>query len=324
MNNDQYKLEGKYEFFLGEELIHQEKNALTFAGRGIAVKSLLGIIPGFVGQLSVGIGNSANNPDPSTNLITNNNLDFEISRVSVDTSSISISDGNDVLIYSATLDDPDTYSIHEVGLFPQQVQDSFIGIRGSTIFSFTNVNVFTQIGTASGVFMSANGAARIGNDMLYLPQLNGTTDYLSYSISNTTFDFLDTYTERDTFRLAGFDHNITSSSITFRYLNNQSNYNDVTFTTPAASGYFLVEVPKADSVKQGSPEWTGITEIHIWQRGAEGLLLDGMRIDTGSYFIDTTTGMISRAVLSSPIRKPVSIPLTIRYSLNIGFNIGTV
>lgn len=321
MNNN---ISGIYQFFLGDELIHEQKNALTFAGRGIAVKSLLGIIPGFAGQMAVGIGDSSNIPDPSTNLITNNNLDFEIVRSSVDTSSISISDDNDVLIYSATLDDPDTYSIYEVGLFPQQVQDSFIGIRGSTIFSFTNVNVFTQVGTASGAFMSANTASRIGNDMLYLPQLNGTTDYLSYSIANTSFDFLETYTERDTFRLAGFDPNTASSTVTFRYLNNQSNYNDITFTTPSSSGYFLVEVPKSSSVKQGSPEWTGITEIQISQSGSEGMYLDGMRIDTGSYFIDTTTGMISRAVLSSPIRKPASIPLTIRYSLNIGFNIGTV
>lgn len=322
--NDNYYLEGKYQFFLDNELIHEEKNALTFAGRGIAVKSLLGIIPGFAGQIGVGIGDEANNPDPSTNLITNNNLQFEISRVSVDASSISVSDDNDVLIYSGTLDDPDSYSIYEVGLFPQQVQDLFIGIRGSTIFNFSNVNVFTQIGTASGSYMTANSAARVGTDMLYIPELDGTNNYLSYIIANETFDFIDLYTERDTFRLAGFDPHETSSSVTFRYSNDESNYKDVTFTTPASSGYFIVETPKSSAVSQGSPTWTGINEIKIWQSASAGLFLDGLRIDTGSYFIDTTTGMISRAVLNSPIRKPASIPLTIRYSLNIGFNIGTV
>jgi hypothetical protein len=47
-----------------------------------------------------------------------------------------------------------------------------------------------------------------------------------------------------------------------------------------------------------------------------------MRISTGNYLVDTNTGMISRAVLQTPLRKPASIPLTIEYSLNIGFNEG--
>lgn len=321
---DDYPIEGKYQFFLGDELIHEEKNALTFAGRGIAIKSLLGIIPSFAGQIGVGVGSEPNNPDPSTNLIINNNLQFEITRVSVDRSSISISDDNDVLIYSGTLEDPDSYSIYEVGLFPEPTNDVFIGIRGSTIFSFSDVNIFTQVGTASGAYLTVNAAARIGNDMMYVPEMNGTTDYLDYTAPGQTLDFLDTFTERDTFRLAGFDIQETSSSIVFRYLNNESNYYDVVFNTPAASGYFIAEVEKSAATAQGSPTWTNISNVHVSQTSASGMYLDGLRIDTGSYFIDTNTGMISRAVLNSPIRKPASIPLTIRYSLNVGFNIGTV
>lgn len=321
---DNYNFEGKYQFFVGNELIHEEKNALTFAGRGIAIKSLLGIIPSFAGQMGVGIGDEPNNPDPSTNLIINNNLQFEISRTAVDRSSVSISDNNDVLIYSATLEDPESYSIYEVGLFPEQTNDIFIGLRGSTIFSFTDVNVFTQVGTASGAYLTVNAASRIGNDMMYIPELNGSTDYLNYIVPGATFDYLNTFAERDTLRLAGYDIDSTSSSIVFRYLNNDSNYYDVVFNTPTSSGYFVIEVPKSESVATGNPTWTNISNVHIFQTSSSGVYLDGLRIDTGDYLIDTNTGMISRAVLSSPIRKPASIPLTIRYSLNVGFNIGTV
>lgn len=322
--HDNYEFEGKYQFFIGDEMIHEEKNALTFAGRGIAIKSLLGIIPSFAGEMGVGIGNEPNNPDPSTNLIINNNLQFEISRFPVDRSSISVSDSNDTLIYSATLEDADSYSIYEVGLFPETTNDIFVGLRGSTIFSFSDVNIFTQVGTASGAYLTVNAAARIGNDMMYVPELNGTTDYLNYTAPGQTLDYLNTFTERDTFRLAGYNIDSTSSSIVFRLLNNESNYYDVIFNTPSASGYFVVETPKSTAVATGTPTWTNIANVHVFQTSSSGMYLDGLRIDTGDYLVDTNTGMISRSVLSSPIRKPASIPLTIRYSLNVGFNIGTV
>lgn len=316
------QLRGKYRFFLDGKLVHEQENALTTMGRSIAIKSLLGIIPNFANAISYGIGSKANTVDPNTNLITDNSLQFEIGRTSVIGSSLQTTSTNDSLIYSGVIQDSAEYSIYEVGLFPSTANNIFLGVRASTILSFNEVNVFTQVGTASGAFMSANSSTRIGTDMMFVPQLDGTTNYLQYSTASDEIDYLDTYAAQDIFRLAGFNPGNSSSSVIFRFYADDTNYYQVLFNTPSASGYFIVDTPKYDAAIIGSPKWDNINYLRFWQTSASGIFLDGIRINTGSYLFDTNTGMISRAVLSSPVRKPASIPLTIEYTLNIGFNEG--
>lgn len=318
-----YSVDGVYSFYLDGELVHEEKNALTTMGRSIALKSLLGIIPNFANAISYGIGDRANSVDPTTNLITDNSLQFEIGRSAVNGSTLQTNDQVSTLVYSGLVQDSAEYYIYEVGLFPSIVTDLFIGTRSSTIFSFDQVNTFTQVGTASGAFMSANTSSRIGTDMLYIPQMNGTDGYLQYFANSDELDYLNTFTSEDIFKLAGFNPNSTSASVTFRMYSDDSNYFDLVFNTPSSSGYFISETLKREASINGNPEWNNINYVRFWESGGvAGLLLDGMRINTGSYLIDTNTGMISRAVLSTPIRKPSSIPLTIEYRLNVGFNEG--
>ena len=316
-------IEGIYRFYLDGELVHEQKNALTTMGRSIALKSLLGIIPNFANSIAYGIGDKPNTLDPSTNLITDNFLQFELGRTSVNGSTLQVNDGISALVYSGLVQDSAEYFIYEVGLFPSLVTNLFIGVRSSTIFNFDQVNTFTQSGTASGSFMSANTAARIGTDLLFLPETNATTDYLQYFANSNELDYLDTFTSEDPFKLAGFDPNNTSSSVVFRMYSDDTNYYDVVFNTPSSSGYFIAETLKGNSSITGTPQWSNIKYVRFWETGGpSGVLLDGLRINTGSYLIDTNTGMISRAVLSTPIRKPSSIPLTIEYTLNVGFNEG--
>lgn len=318
-----YNLEGIYRFYFGEDLIHEEKNALTTMGRSIALKSLLGIIPNFANAIGYGIGQKPNTIDTGTNLITDNSLQFEVGRTTVNGSTIQVNDQINTLIYSGTIQDSAEYYIYEVGLFPSFVTDLFIGLRSSTIFSFDQVNTFTQKGTASGAYMAANSAARIGTDMLFVPEMNGSADYLQYNARSDELDYLNTFTSQDIFKLAGYNPNSNSASIVFRMFSDDSNYYELTFNTPSASGYFISEVLKFDVTTVGSPDWNNLNYIRFWESGGEnGVLLDGLKINTGTYLIDTNTGMISRSVLTNPVRKPSSIPLTIEYSLNVGFNEG--
>lgn len=316
------KIKGTYRFFLDGELIGEQENALTTMGRSIAIKSLLGIIPNFANAIAYGIGDKANTVDPSSNLITDNSLQFEIGRTSVFGSSIQVNDNNDTLIYSGIVEDAGDFSIYEVALFPSISTNTFIGLRASTILSFDQVNTFTQVGTASGAYMATNSVARVGTDMLFLPETD-IQNYLQYNTSGGEFDYLDGFTPEDVFRLAAYNPSASSASVVFRMYNNSDNYYELVFSSPSSSGYFISEVPKYDATVFGNPTWTGISFIRFWEQGvSEGILLDGMRISTGNYLVDTNTGMISRAVLDTPIRKPASIPLTIEYSLNIGFNEG--
>lgn len=315
-------IKGTYRFFLDGELIYEQNNALTTMGRAIAIKSLLGIIPNFANSIAYGIGNKPNVIDSNTNLITNNSLEFEIGRTSVYGSSLQIDNNNDVLVYSATIEDPGDYSIYEVALFPNLSTNNFIGLRASTIFSFDQVNTFTQVGSASGAFMSANTAARIGTDMLYIPETD-STNYLQYNSLGGEFDYLEGFSAEDVFRLAGYNSSASSASLVFRFYNSTDDYHQLVFPTPSSSGYFISEIPKYSATLNGAAQWKNISYVRFWQTGSvDGVLLDGMRISTGSYLIDTNTGMISRAVLQTPVRKPASIPLVIEYKLNVGFNGG--
>jgi hypothetical protein len=195
-------------------------------------------------------------------------------------------------------------------------------MNGSLIFDFDNVDNFLKFGTASGSQLVSTNTARIGSQLFSIPTTDGTSDYLQYSSTDGTLEYINRYTSRDTFRLAGLDNNTASGNINFRFYTDSSNYYDVTFTTPTASGYFISEVEKGNSVIVGNPSWNNITFVRFWQNNPQSVLLDGLRIDLGSYVIDTNYGMISRAVLAAPIKKPPSIPLTIEYSLSLGFNYG--
>ena len=91
-------MDGVYRFYLGEELIHEERNALTLTGRSIVIKSLLGIVPSFANSIAYGIGTSANVLSASSKLITNTSLNFEAGRAKVVGRSLSIENNNDLLV----------------------------------------------------------------------------------------------------------------------------------------------------------------------------------------------------------------------------------
>lgn len=315
-------IKGTYKFFIEDRLIAEQDNALTTAGRTIAIKTLLGIVPTFVGSIGYGIGQKENTLDEATKLISDNVLQFQIGRTPVVGSTIDVSSQNDLLVYTATINDPFQYQIYEVGLFPVPLQNANVGIAGSTIFDFDRVDMFTKIGSASSSYLTEAVEARIGGQLFYFSQTDGANGYLSYAATDNTLYSMENYVSKDTFRLAGYDKGTASGSVNFRFYSDETNYFDYTFPIPSASGYFISEVEKGNVTISGNPSWGGITSVKIWQNTSASLYLDGLRIDVGSYAIDTVSGMLSRAVLPTPVRKPAGIPITIEYALALGFNQG--
>lgn len=315
-------MDGIYRFYLGKELIYEQKNALTTAGRSIIIKSLLGIIPNFANSIAYGIGEEPNSISASSTLITNNSLQFETGRTSVIGSSLGIENNNDILIYSGTITDTFQSQIREVGLYPSSISEATIGINGSLIFDFDRVDLFSKYGTASAAELISTESARIGTQLFSIPPTASVDNYLQYSSNNGSLQYIDNYVSQDTFRLSGYNTTTSSADIFFRFIQNENSYYDVKFTIPSASGYFITQTEKGNATIVGLPSWSEINFVRIWNDGPGNILLDGMRIDIGSYYIDTNFGLISRAVLANPIRKPASIPLTIEYSLSLGFNYG--
>ena len=315
-------IKGTYRFFIDGELIAEKDNAITTAGRSIAIKSLLGIIPSFAGTLAYGISDKPNSVDSTTRLITDNSLQFELGRAAVIGSSLNVSNNNDILLYTATINDPYQYTIHEVGLFPSGIRNANVGLAGELIFDFDRVDLFNKFGTASASSLVEAIEARIGNQLFNLVPTDGIDSYLTYASSDNTLAEIDRYVSQDTFRLAGFDFNTTAASVNIIFYTDINNYFNFTFPTPTASGYFISEIQKGSAAVIGQPSWKNITSVKMWQNNALSIYLDGLKIDFGSYLLDTVTGMISRAVLPNPIRKPAGIPLTVEYSLALDFNHG--
>lgn len=313
-------IEGTYRFILDGEVVAEQKNALTAAGRSIAIKSLLGIVPNFAGVISYGIGDEANSLDSNTNLIENNVLQFEVGRTPVRGSSLDLSTSTDVLVYSGVIESTEEFKVHEVGLYPGGINKTTVDITGSTLFDFDRIDIFSKLGTASGLALVQAAEARIGATFLSLPPTDGTDSYISYSSNDNAMSLIDNYVSADTFRLAGLDLNEFSSSVNVRFYTDSNNYYDYIFTTPSSSGYFISTTEKGSSTITGAPTWENITSVRIWQNSASSVYLDAMKIDFGSYYDDRFMGMISRAVLAEPVRKPPGIPLTIEYSLSVGFN----
>lgn len=311
---------GTYRFYLGNDLIGEANNALTVAGRSIALRSLLGLIPGFAGYISYGVGQSPNQYVSTSGLVSNNTLDFEIGRALVRGSGIKIDSNVDTLVYTGIIDTPETFIITEVGLFPQSIAEADVGVQGSTIFNFNQVDVFLRSGSASGSYLLGNEAARIGTDFLYVPPTPLNQDYLQYTSTSERMSYISQFSAEDNFRLAGYNISTQSSSITFKFHVNETDYYEFIFNTPSSSGYFISKLNKGNGIIQGNPSWENISFIRFSHNSASGVYLDGLKIDIGSYYLSSVNGMISRAVLPNPIRKPPSVPLTIEYSLNVGFN----
>ena len=312
--------DGTYKFYLKDELVYEQKNAITVAGRAIITKSLMGLVPSFGNAIGVGIGNTANTIN-SFNLVEDNSLEFEVARTQVSASDLDVTQNNNLLVYSTVLNVPEAFTIHEVGLFPTITNTSFTGVRNSTIFTFDSVDVFTRFGSASAARMTIDANARLGTDLFYVPDMDGVNSYLKYSFTPGELLYLDYYSSQDIFRLAGYNPANQSSSVYFRFYSDSTNYYELIFNT-SSSGYFMSTVTKDSAILSGTPNWNNVAFTDFWQSGGtEGIYLDALRVGTGSYFLDTTTGMVSRAVLQSPLRKPSSVPLTIEYSLGLGFNL---
>ena len=320
MDNNNVILTGQFNFYSNNELIGTHKNAFTVAGRSIAIKSLLGHIPNFVDSMGVGIGASPNSLNTASTLIVNNSLQFEIARVPVDGSTFQLSNGTqDTLVYYATLADSDQYKISEIAVFPSKNVDETISLDGELIINFDNDYLFNKYGTASANQMITTSSAKIGGQMMKVVKDNNPTDnYMSITTDPDMLSMLDSYSSQDTFRLAVANPSSTANCV-FTFYTDDNNYYTLTFSVPA-NGYYVLQKTKDSVSTTGSPDWKSITSIRVWcTTGDTYILLDGLKIDIGSYVLDTNFGMISRAVLPSPIEKVGSTPITIQYSIIVDF-----
>lgn len=316
-------IEGTYRFYIDGKMVGEQKNALTAAGRAIVIKSLLGIIPNFVDSISYGIDETPNTFNSASTLITNNVLGFEIGRTRADGSSFEAVGTNNGLVFHGEIIDPYQYQIREVAIFPSTNIDAIITVDGSTLFDFDQIDSFVKYGSASSASLTTSESARIGTTFLSMPgNGDGTANYIEKITDNNSLSFLSTYSSQDLFKLASFKTHNASGVFYARFLTDASNHYTIPFNIPSASGYRVISTQKGSASISGSPTWDNITSVTFWNGTASTLQIDAIRADVGTYLTDTNFGMISRAVLASPLQKPASTPVTVQYTLLINFSGG--
>lgn len=311
-----YNITGIYRFYENGNMIYEQKNALTDLGRATAIKALIGVIPQFASELSYGIGDTANTVSGS--FITNNALDYEVGRTNVIGSTLTKIAGTnrEAIVFSGTINDVKSFSLREIGLYPPLAGINEL-YTGKEIIAFDDNITLTGLG-GSGTYITDSNI-RIGSNGWSLPTSNGTSSYVELNAQSGIANFLSGYSVNDTFAFAFYNPSVSNVTLTTRLFTDTSNYYTLTFST-TGSGYKIATATKGSATITGSPIWNNITAIRIWQSAANNIFLDGMRInDTDGS--DTNYGLLSRAVLATPVTKSEAIPLDIQYVLSVGFNI---
>jgi hypothetical protein len=321
--SEQKNITGVYRFYIDGKMILEKENAITESGRSIIVKSLLGIIPNFVDSIAYGIGASANSFNSTSTLIIDKSLEFEVGRTKVIGGSLESASTSNQLIFSGEIIDPYQYEIREVAIYPSNNINSAVSLDGNVIFNFDLIDDFVKYGTAVNASATPTSSARIGTSTFSIP-INGdsTSNYIEKIVDGGTLSSLIDYSSQDLFKLALFKTSIDAASFYVRFQSDTSNYYDVVFSVPSASGYYICKTTKGSATVTGVPDWQNITSVKFWNPSTSVLNLDALKIDVGSYLTDTNFGMISRAVLPVPVNKPSSVPLVIEYSLLLNFSGG--
>jgi len=320
---------GIYRFFKDGVLIGEQKNGLTSTGKTLAIKTLLGARTGnFVNSIAYGVDSASNSLNSSSTVITNNILGFEIGRTQVIGSSYEIQSGQEALVFSGEISDDTQCDIYEIGLFSAQNDNSIIKLTGELILDFDSIDLFTKYGTAatgtaSSGFVTAS--ARIGANTYYLGKnQNGSSDYIELTTNPSSLSFINSFVSQDLFKLAMINTcSNEGASVYFRMYTDDSNYYQLKFVSDTASGYQVLNTEKGQATLFGSPDWTNINKIRIFNATTSSfVLIDGFKIDYGTYYTDTNFGLVSRASLANPIFKPSGTPISIEYSVLMNLNGG--
>jgi hypothetical protein len=322
---ENYDIKGVYKIYQEGKLVAEAENALTETGKEIFIRYLVGGRKNyFVNSISCGISDVANTK--SGTLITNKSLGFEVADGNTippiydpDTS------GNDFIKFSTVVSGPSEFSIRELGLYARPARST--ERNSEIIFTFDKIDKFIKEGTAtSSQLIENNVNIRIGENIFSLTPSDATTNYVEQSFGGlldvNPFENIADYTSQDIFVLAVYNQVATTSSLNIRFFTDENNYYTITFPITATIGYQFSEVKKGTAVKVGSPVWENTKSIRMWHNSSSNLLLDAVKLTNLPEDLDRVSGLVSRAVLASPVKKRPGKPLTIEYYLTLGFNRG--
>jgi hypothetical protein len=176
---------GLYKVYRNGELVAEQNNSITKAGKAIILKSIMGSIPTIGGSIQAGIGTRVNTAEvPATGLITDTSLQFSICSSPVSISYLDNSGNFDSLVFKTSIPNSanfgNKFSIYELGLYPLTPTTNQ-GFYDTTLFSGSLMDNWNS---ASAVSLS-NALVNDLSKSCYTPGVNIPLT-ISTTINSTT------------------------------------------------------------------------------------------------------------------------------------------
>jgi hypothetical protein len=261
---------------------------------------------------------------------TNTRLGFEIYRMPVGLSSISIeSDGsggfNYYAIFQTTIPQDVSGVISEIGLYPG-IRKSLNLFDSKSITSFENNTLWLDSSGDSPALESntADGTtfvSKIGQNMV---RFNVNQSAVKEYVNSIVLLDISGYSTADSLSIAYKKADNNTSKIRVKLYSSSSAYYYADFTPSGADEDKIQSVLMSTVFSNivGSPDQTNINQIGVEVTAGAGgntvVYFDGLRINDEDTF-DPLYGLISRQLLATPLTKPAGRPVDVEYKLQLEF-----
>lgn len=317
-------IKGEYIFYENGIEIGRQSNLITLFGKRYLTAFLAGITSEETRDLCFGIANSS---DYSL-LDSNTRLGFEFYRAPVTLGSIDINTSTPEynVVYKTTIPQDVVGIIKEIGLYPG-TRKSINNYDSKFISDFElTTDWYAVDNNANPNSFTSSPSPRIGSSTIEFKFETGDT-------TNTTREYrynvgildISGYSANDSLTLAYNRSHSNLSSIKAKFYTSSGNYYYGVFTPSSGTGDKITSISMSDVFTNvvGSPDASSISMIGIEltrasSASAATAYMDGLRINDEDTF-DPNFGLISRAVLATPLTKTAGRSVDVEYKLNLGF-----
>lgn len=295
---------GYYVIKDGNKEIARSNNLITNIGKRHILNYLANKLPDRNRYIGVGIGSTAAN-------VADTKLEFEVNKYKVYTSYIDYADST--IIMKAELPVQLSATISELGLFPGS---SVMNAYDSKFITFFNNDVVWS----NGSYIDDSSVSKI-NKTSFKITANSGASVLAKS-SNLSSDMTG-YSNDDSLSIAFYENDTNLDYIELVLYSSNNDYYTYRIEGANSVGHRIVQIPFSSIVAQSNA--TGSPTLSIESFGIRvkansstntAVDFDGIRVNDNDTFVEEN-GIISRAVLSTPIQKEFGSLLDIEYRLVI-------
>lgn len=317
---DRMNVKGTYIFYENGKEICRQDNLLTKFGKRFLTSYLAGTSDFNSKDIAVGIGSNAAT-------VNDSQLGFEFYRSAVNLGTVDIQtdlqtgSATYAVVYKTTLPTDVVGIISEVGLFPTTTKGN-TDYTSRYITTFENNLAWTD-STGSNATTVTTPTPLIGLSWFSLTA--AASQSKEYSLS-TQFD-ISGYSQNDSLSLAFRQNDTNLDYVYVRFYSSTSDYYEIRFSGYAQSGNHILPLTLNNLYNSGYGNGTvdpqNIIKITVGAKakssGSTTVLLDGLRIKDEDSF-NSTSSIISRSVLTSPITKVYGREIDIEYRIGLSFS----